>query len=723
MRTITTILSRALPSAFFRVVLCNVLAGLSLVWVDAQVREGWPFIPTAQHWRWSLLLYAGAGALAGSVAYAFLWLEARWSAARSILARAAFFAVLCGALLAPVAVWAFSGEGVRGTRLAHLGPALSVLLGAAAAWVGAAVTLWAWRKVASGQLGLGVLFASVAAAFGLQIARLDLTQYVALYGRLHTVLELSAWSALAIAYALLLAVAERSWPRVSRWYAVPASASLCIAFALVASPALRTASEGALRHTFLEEVYVGRMLRRLQLAEAWASDPRGFRSLSWSRLSRLRRQYSERELMRDPRWSAGAPPPSREQQAELWRLRDPLRRYNVLVYYVDTLRADVAADARTMPHVASFARGAVNFTHAYSAGSDTLRALPALTGGDYDVLSTPKSDVLRVARRAGYESTLVIPKSAQSFLAKLRPEFRFDRTVSVADHQEQQEVWGYGADQPTSGKLVDRALSLLDEPRRKRQPFFMWLFNFDLHNWRELSAAHVDVAMQRYGIADEPDKLAFRYRAVAAAVDEEFGRLVRELERRSLLDSTVILFVSDHGEGLGRDGFWVHSVFLWEPLVRVPLLLKAPGVPPKVVSSRVSLVDVAPTLARYLLPNPDMQSYVGEDLLTHLTQAPRPRRLPVLLVSASKDMLVRVGVLDPVHDYKLVLSLEVGLPELYDLRAADPDGANVADQHPERTRALMRTLVSSPVFPRSLWDFDVRDTKEQRAATGVPAEP
>jgi uncharacterized protein len=700
-----------------------VLAGLSLVWVDAQVREGWPFIPAAQHWRWSVFLYTGAGAVFGVLAHAALWLEATWSQTRPLSTRAGFFGVLAGALLVSVSVWAFSGEAVSGTRLGHLGPALLVLVAAVGAWLAAWAALFAAQRIAGGEHAAGVLAALSACALGLQIARIDLTHYVALYGRLHTVLEVAAWISLGVGYGLLLAVAERRLPWLAKLTAALGGVSLVATLLLLSSGGLRTHLEGALRHTFLEEVYVGRMLRRLQLAQAWAADPRGFRNLSWSRLSRLREQYSPRELAIDPKWQRGPAALSPEQQAELWQLRDPLRRYNVIVYYVDTLRADVAADRQTMPNVAAFAQGAVRFSHAYSAGSDTLRALPALTGGDYDVLSTPKNDVLRLARRAGYESTLVIPKSAQYFLAKLRPEFRFDRTVTIADHPEAQEVWGYGADRPTSGQIVDRTLSLLDEPRRKRQPFFMWLFNFDLHNWRELSNAHVEATMQRFGITDDPEKLAYRYRAVAASVDAEFGRLMLELEHRKLLESTVILFVSDHGEALGRDGFWVHSVFLWEPLVRVPLLLKAPGLPAREVAARVSLVDVAPTLARYMHQNPDMTGYAGEDLLTLLMRKPRPRRLPILLVSASKDMLVRVGVIDPARDYKLVLSLEAGLPELYHLRAADPDDANVAEQYPELTETLMRSLVASPVFPRTLWDFDVRDTKEQRAPVGIPAEP
>jgi uncharacterized protein len=696
-----------------------VLAGLSLVWVDAQVREGWPFIPTSQHWRWSLLLYAAAGSLLGTLAHGCLVLERVWSGQRPLTVRAGFFAVLGGVLLHGVALWAFTGEAVSAIRWAHLGPAALLLLGAAGVWCAALLALLGAERLQRGDHAMTVALALGFLIVGLQIARIDLTQYVALYTRLHTALEVASWGALGVGYGLLLAVAQRRYANVARaiqWLGV---SSLVLTVLLLVSPGLRTRVEGGLRHVFLEEVYVGRMLRRLQLAEAFVSDPRGFRSLPLSRLEGLRKRHGL-VTEQDPKWRGAPAPLSPERQAQLWKLRDPLRRYNVIVYYVDTLRGDVAADRHTMPNVVAFSEGALRFPRAYSASSDTLRALPALTGGVYDILSTPKNDVLRLARRAGYESTLLIPKSAQHFLAKLRPEFRFDRTVAIADHPAQQEVWGYGADRPTSGQMVDRALELLDEPRRKRQPFFFWLFNFDLHNWRELSSAHVEAAMQRFGITEDPDKLAFRYRAVAAALDAEFGRFILELEQRKLLDNTVILFVSDHGEALGRDGFWVHSVFLWEPLVRVPLLLKAPGLPAREVRERVSAVDIAPTLARYMLPNPDLSGYAGDDLLHHLLEPPHPRRLPILLVSASKDVLVRVGVVDPQRDYKLVLSLEAALPELYDLNAEDPDSNNVADQHPELTDKLLRLLVASPVFPRSLWDFDVRDTKEQRAATGVP---
>jgi uncharacterized protein len=719
----TTILTLALRPAFFRTVLSSVLAGLTLVWLDAQVREGWPYIDTSDHWRWALFLYTGAGAALGALAFAVTFIEWKWSHGRPRWQRAGFYAVLAGCVLSSVAIWVFSGEAISATSVARLGPVLAVVGSAAAGAAAAWLWLWGGERIARGDVVVGLLVAMGWGAVGLQLARVDLTRYVALYGRLHTVLEAAAWLSLALGYGALAALAARRSHRVSTVTAALGTAALGTAALLALSADLRTHLEGKLRHVFLEEVYVGRMLRRLQLAEAFAADPRGFRSLSWSRLERLRKRHGFGALGEDSRWSAAEPPLSPDQQAELWRLRDPLRSYNIIVFYVDTLRADVAYDPETMPNVAAFAKSGVRFANAYSASSDTLRSLPALTGGDFDVLSTPDRDILRVARRAGYESTLLIPQSASAFLSKLRPEFRFDRTLSIADHPEEREVWGYGADQPTSARLVDRTLAYLDEPVRKRRPFLLWLFNFDLHNWRELSAPHVDAALERFQIKDEPGKLPYRYRGVAASVDAELGRLMRELAHRKLLESTVILFLSDHGEALGRDGFWVHSVFLWESLVRVPLVLRAPGLPARDVSERVSLVDVAPTLSRYMLPRVQTTGYAGQDLLERLLHAPPPRRLPILLVGASKDMLVRVGIVAPDRDYKLVLSLEAALPELYELHARDPDVRNVADQHPELTHRLLRDLVASPVFPRTLWDFDVRYTKEQRAAVGIPAEP
>ncbi len=187
---------------------------------------------------------------------------------------------------------------------------------------------------------------------------------------------------------------------------------------------------------------------------------------------------------------------------------------------------------------------------------------------------------------------------------------------------------------------------------------------------------------------------------MAAAVDEQFGRLIAALKSDQSLESTIVLFVSDHGEALGREGFWVHSVFLWDSLIRVPLMLHFAACGAS-ANRRKSFAGRCGSDACSLPRSfDDTVGYQGEDLLAYALPDHPARRYPLLLQAASKDLLVRVGLIDPNDDYKLVLSLEASFPELYDLRRPDPDASTITREQPERTLRALRELVRSPVFPR-----------------------
>jgi hypothetical protein len=693
------------------------LAGVSSGWTllvgDAAGRTNWPYFSAWDHWTGALGLYAAVGALLGAATFGLIaierWLLARLGASKAVW-RAAFYGVVGALASVSTAIWTFSGEKAHASPLAVVGPVMfSVTCGAAAA-VGAALVRKALELVER-RRSAWVALASLFFFGGVLIAAVDLTVYVALYSRVHTILELVAALAFGAFYAIVF-VRLAAFAMLGRVVLALGAVAAAWLLACIVLPSRRERFDEALKHVWLEEGYVGRMLRRLQVAEAFLGNPFEWRGMRMARLTTLKKRYRLTDLSLDPKWNAPL-----EERPELWdalrRIRGGQQRYNVLVYYVDTLRADVAADAATMPALHQFRKRAIDFERAYTTGSDTLRSLPALTGGNYDVFQTPPNDLLRVAKHADYDTVLVSAKSAFEFVGKLRPEFYFDENLVVEDYPAELQVWGYGADRPTAPQLVDRAIEFLDKPRER--PFFLWLFNFDQHNWRELDATYVENSAAQFNIADDPRLLPYRYRAVARTIDLEFSRMLNALEKRKLLERTIVLFVSDHGEALGRDGFWVHSVFLWESLIRVPLVLWVPKLGSRTVTRKVSLVDVAPTLGRFIDPTLDGRGFHGEDLLSELLPRPPPRRFPLLLLSASKDQLVRVGVLDPVKDFKLILSFEAALPELYDLTIPDPDAANFAAQHPERTRKMLLDLVRSPVFPRVPEDFDVRETKEQKA--------
>lgn len=77
-------------------------------------------------------------------------------------------------------------------------------------------------------------------------------------------------------------------------------------------------------------------------------------------------------------------------------------------------------------------------------------------------------------------------------------------------------------------------------------------------------------------------------------MDDKIGEILAVLEATG--QEAVILFLSDHGEMLGRRGLWFKMNF-FEGAARVPLMVAAPGVAPALVDTPVSTIDVLPTLA------------------------------------------------------------------------------------------------------------------------------
>ena len=100
------------------------------------------------------------------------------------------------------------------------------------------------------------------------------------------------------------------------------------------------------------------------------------------------------------------------------------------------------------------------------------------------------------------------------------------------------------------------------------------------------------------GIDKYPDNQKRMWAAYYAAVtfmDEQVGRIVDELDRLGLRESTAIVFTSDHGYHLGDHTFWQKNN-VHEQVTRVPLMISAPGFEPGRTDSIVELVDLFPTL-------------------------------------------------------------------------------------------------------------------------------
>jgi arylsulfatase A-like enzyme len=109
-----------------------------------------------------------------------------------------------------------------------------------------------------------------------------------------------------------------------------------------------------------------------------------------------------------------------------------------------------------------------------------------------------------------------------------------------------------------------------------------------------------DLMSQAVGIASEWRRDDFRqylhdYYRMVEAVDLEVGRVLKALDESGLAKNTVVVFCSDHGEGMGGHR-WVQKAAFYEESVRVPLMLAGPGIPAgQVRNDLATLTDLVPT--------------------------------------------------------------------------------------------------------------------------------
>ena len=285
---------------------------------------------------------------------------------------------------------------------------------------------------------------------------------------------------------------------------------------------------------------------------------------------------------------------------------------SLLLVVLDTVRADrleaYGYGRATMPGLAAFAaEHCVRYDDARSTTSWTLPShaslftglLPGEHGATHPRGSGPpvypghplRDDVptlAEVLREEGYRTGAVI---ANSFA--LRHALGLDRGFERYDDRPGAGVAGYMALVQLVGHRVrvghelsrdartitDRALSWIDDLDGER-PFFLFLNYLDAH-WPYLPPPPYDRA---FGDEQPADPLApgaelhsLLYDRELLWLDSQLTRLFDGLRARGLLERSVVIVTSDHGESFGERGFWKHDWTLYEETIRVPLFVKPVG--------------------------------------------------------------------------------------------------------------------------------------------------
>lgn len=185
------------------------------------------------------------------------------------------------------------------------------------------------------------------------------------------------------------------------------------------------------------------------------------------------------------------------------------------------------------------------------------------------------------------------------------------------------------------------------------------------------------------------------YLANISMIDEQVGFLIESLERRGILDDTVIIFTSDHGDCLNDHGH-IQKWTMYEPSVRVPAIVRGPGIERgQLIDGLTSLMDLGPTVLELAgLEPPVWMEAVS--LLPALRGEPWAGR-DFAFSEHARDMILQETALMTMvrdHRWKLVEFIDHLDGQLFDLQADPWEEHNLWDDETmagERTR-LTRTI-------------------------------
>ncbi|MBL8860929.1 MAG: sulfatase [Planctomycetes bacterium] len=307
---------------------------------------------------------------------------------------------------------------------------------------------------------------------------------------------------------------------------------------------------------------------------------------------------------------------------------EPPRRPNVLILSIDTLRADhlgcYGYERPTSPRIDDFAAGAILFEEAHTTAPWTLPALASLHTGLTSSahgcdrietrLDTEYVTLAEHLRDAGWDTALV---ACHVFLGSgygLQQGFtHVDQHLITTAAELDQSV--------TSPGMTERGLRFLEAKAGAADgvPWLLWLHYFDPHaDYLVHEGFH-----EPFGTAREIDC----YDGEIAFTDHHIGRVLAALDALGLQQDTIVILVADHGEEFGEHGDFRHGTNLYQEVMRVPLILRAPGLGPARIAEPVGITDVLPTLLE-LCGVPARRPMEGQSLLPLVRgEAGAPREL------------------------------------------------------------------------------------------------
>ena len=293
--------------------------------------------------------------------------------------------------------------------------------------------------------------------------------------------------------------------------------------------------------------------------------------------------------------------------------KPPQAPMNILIILADALRAD-AVTAEITPNIDKFSQSNVIFKQHFSGGNSSRMGVFSLFYGipssyweSFNSHQQPSVliDLLQqyhyqlgIFSSAPLMSPTALDRTAFAHIPNLRKETRIENgTVARNDIQITLE-WKDWLNNLNKGK-----------------PFFGFLFYDSTHAY-QIPPDYPKPFTPRDDTREQIDFTA--YKNSAHFVDSLIGEVLEDLAKRKLLNHTIILISSDHGEEFNDNGndYWAHGTSYSDYQLHTPMIIHWPGKAPEINQYRTSHYDIIPTLVDNVLncDNPYSDYSVGKNL-------------------------------------------------------------------------------------------------------------
>ena len=373
------------------------------------------------------------------------------------------------------------------------------------------------------------------------------------------------------------------------------------------------------------------------------------------------------------------------------------KELNVLLITLDTTRADaLGCYGNTVAHTPNLDRLAMEgtrFDGCTTCASITLPSHCSIMTGLYPFVHGVRRN--GVSRLADEHETLAEHLKTQALHTRaIIASFVLNRVFGIDQGFDQYSEVPRGTGlialhaERRGDEVANQAIGALRALASER--FFLWVHFYDAHFPYRSSHGQAE---------DSPGA----YAEEVSFTDAQVGRVVDELASLGIERRTLIVVVGDHGEAFGEHGESQHGYFVYDTTLRVPLILRCPGVVPqqRVVRSNVRTIDIAPTILD-LLDAGSLDHVQGQSLRPLLEAQTDDLELAAYAESLEANAQFGLSILRSLHadHWKYILAPR---PQLYDLDTDKQERDNVIDAHPRvanRLRARLRqVIVEAPEPP------------------------